>query len=71
MARGLTSDEPTYPPDSPEFPFYKNTAFLNCSSVRVKPIDCKALKNMLGDTRLRNVLATQIYEMGQPKEIYG
>lgn len=71
MARGLTSDEPTYPPDSPEFPFYKNTAFLNCSSVRVKPIDCKALKSMVGNTRLGNVLATQIYEMGQPKDIYG
>ncbi|RTE78736.1 hypothetical protein BHE90_006788 [Fusarium euwallaceae] len=65
MARGFTSDEPTYPPDSHGFPLYKNTEFLNCSSVPVKPIDCKALKKLLGDARVRNVLVTPFYKMGR------
>ncbi|RSL94506.1 hypothetical protein CEP52_012608 [Fusarium oligoseptatum] len=63
MARGFTSDEPTYPPDSHGFSLYKNTEFLNCSSVPVKPIDCKALKKLLGDARVRNVLCFKGYKV--------
>ncbi|RSL57485.1 hypothetical protein CEP54_008259 [Fusarium duplospermum] len=70
MARGLTSDGTTYPPDSLEFPLYKNTEFRNCSSVSAKPVDCNALKNMLGDARPRNLLKTPLYTMGRPRNTF-